>query len=224
MLYNDGLREYIEPRAKAKCNTGSAKVTTLSAPFSLLSYSLCDNPPGGTCKRMASSRKKVIVRTVSDGVLSGYLPPTGVLGVTGAVALLDLEARMIDVPLAGIRWIAYVRDFNLADTIDPERLTRRTFLARPRTEGLWVRLTLAGGDVLEGLAPIDAALMDNLMEDGGLFLTPPDIRSNTQRLFVPRRAITELQVLAVVTNPSKVKPLKPETAAKPVPAQNGLFE
>lgn len=36
-----------------------------------------------------------------------------------------------------------------------------------------------------------------------MYLIPPDIRSNTQRLFVPRAAMTQLQVLGVVTTPSK---------------------
>ena len=103
-------------------------------------------------------------------------------------------------PLNDIKTVSYVRDFNLSDTVNPERLTRRTFLAKPRTEGLWLRLTLTAGDPLEGLAPLDLAFADNLLEDRGLYLIPPDIRSNTQRLFIPRTAIATLQILAVITN------------------------
>ena len=58
-----------------------------------------------------------------------------------AIDLLDLTGRVIPLPLNDIKHICYVRDFNLNDTVNPERLTRRTFLARPRTEGLWLRLT-----------------------------------------------------------------------------------
>jgi hypothetical protein len=32
----------------------------------------------------------------------------------------------------------------------------------------------------------------------GFLVNPPDPRSNTQRIFVPRAAITELKVLAVI--------------------------
>lgn len=176
---------------------------------------------------MASSRKKVIVRCTipggSDTLHPGYLPLTGLLTPDArSIDLLDLEGRILPIPFASVRSIAFVRDFNLADKLDPERLTRRTFLARPRAEGLWLRLTLLGGtsspDLLEGLAPLDLTLLDNLLDDRGLFLLPPDIRSNTQRLYIPRHAIATLQLLAVITTPSKPKP--EPTSDSP---QNSLF-
>ena len=158
---------------------------------------------------MPDSRKKVIVRTLGNLLRPGYLPLSGLLDPAAtSVTLLDLEARILPIPLASVRHIAYVRDFNLNDNSDPERLTRRTFLARPRTEGLWLRLTLPGPEVFEGLAPLDLSLLDMLHQDRGLFLIPPDIRSNTQRLYVPRTAILDLRLLAVITNPSKPKPAK----------------
>ena len=170
---------------------------------------------------MAGSPKKVVVRLLDQTVLAGYLPAAGLLGeaTEPVLDLLDLEGRLTPVRLAEVRWIAYVRDFNRDDSRDPERLIRRTFLARPRSEGLWVRITFAPGDVLEGLAPLDLGLLDGIAEDRGLFLMPPDARSNTQRLFVPRSAIAQMQVLAVVTTPSKSKP------AAPAPeAQESLFQ
>jgi len=103
---------------------------------------------------MPASRKKAIVRTLTGTLHSGYLPLSGLLNGE-AVELLDLDGRILALPLKTVRWIAYVRDFNLGDSVDPERLTRRTFLARPRAEGLWVRLTMGGGETLEGLAPLD---------------------------------------------------------------------
>ena len=71
-------------------------------------------------------------------------------------------------------------------------------LARPRTEGLWLRLTFRSGEVMEGLAPTDQTLLDGLIEDSGLFLTPPDTRSNTQRLWIPASSMTELEIVAVI--------------------------
>jgi hypothetical protein len=50
-----------------------------------------------------------------------------------------------------------------------------------------------------------------MADDDGLFLTPPDTRANTQRLYVPRAAITELQLLAVITTPSRRQPSPPAT-------------
>jgi hypothetical protein len=174
---------------------------------------------------MSSSRKKVIVRRFIGDIIPGYLPSSGfVRPLTSGrmLDLLDLTGRVITLPLDDIKYICYVRDFNLNDTTNPERLTRRTFLARPRSEGLWVRLTFRApdSDQFEGLAPIDTAILDDMLNDAGLFLTPPDTRSNTQRIYVPRAAITELLLLAVITAPSRRKPIP----ATPVPSlQEDLF-
>lgn len=168
---------------------------------------------------MSSSRKKVIVRRITGETVPGYLPLASFVR-NGMVDLLDLSGHVIPISHSDIKYICYVRDFNLSDTANPERLTRRTFLARPRTEGLWLRLTFRTEDLLEGLAPIDASLLDDLIGDAGLQLIPPDIRSNTQRVYVPRTAITELQLLAVITTPSRKKPL-PKSAATSL--QSELF-
>src|SRR5258708_28732722 len=144
-----------------------------------------------SARPMSSAHKKVIVRRFTGDILPGYLPlSTFVRNKT--VDLLDLSGRVISLSLNDIKHICYVRDFNLTDTVNPERLTRRTFLARPRTEGLWLRMTFRGGDVFEGLAPTDIALLDDLVNDAGLQLTPPDTRSNTQRVYVPRTYLTDL--------------------------------
>jgi hypothetical protein len=173
---------------------------------------------------MPNTRKKVIIRTnagagKAETTLAGYLPLAGF--VTGeTVELLDLTGRVAPVPLAQVKTICYVREFNLADTVQPERLTRRSFLARPRSEGLWVRVTFLGGGQLEGLAALDLSLLDAMSRDRGLFLAPPDIRSNTQRLFVPHAAMAGLQLLAVITTPSKTTAASPKRESS---VQNLLF-
>src|SRR5258707_1529785 len=148
---------------------------------------------------MSSAHKKVIVRRFTGETLPGYLPLSAFVRNRG-IELLDLTGRVIPLLLNDIKHICYVRDFNLHDTVNPERLTRRTFLARPRTEGLWLRLTFRGqsptpaaeAEQFEGLAPLDAALLDDMLNDAGLFLIPPDIRSNTHRISIPRAASSDL--------------------------------
>src|ERR1700677_4855534 len=122
---------------------------------------------------MSSAHKKVIVRRLTNETLPGYLPLAGFVR-NHTVDLLDLSGRVIPLAINDIKHICYVRDFNLNDTANPERLTRRTFLAKPRTEGLWLRVTFRTGDLLEGLAPIDITLTDDLINDAGLHLSPPD--------------------------------------------------
>jgi hypothetical protein len=154
---------------------------------------------------MSSSRKKVLVRRFVGDILPGYLPQSGFVQAN-SLDLLDLSGRTLALPLPEIKMVSFVREFNLSDTQNPERLSRRTFLARPRTEGLWVRITLRGGDLLEGLAATDRTFLDSAIDDAGLLLTPPDTRSNTQRVYVPRQAIDHLQLLAVITSPSRRQP------------------
>lgn len=169
---------------------------------------------------MTSSRKKVLVRRFSGDAVPGYLPSGGFIHA-GAVELLDLGGRILPLPLSDIKHISFVRDFNLTDSVTPERLTRRTFLARPRTEGLWVRLTFRTGDQFEGLAPTDLSLLDGLIDDAGIFVVPPDTRSNTQRLFIPRAALSDLQLVAVITTPSKKQQIAERPAKESL--QDELF-
>jgi hypothetical protein len=55
-------------------------------------------------------------------------------------------------------------------------------------------MTLTDGEELEGLAANDRSLV----EGAGLLLTPPDTRSNTQRIYVPRQAIQTLEVVSLI--------------------------
>jgi hypothetical protein len=71
---------------------------------------------------------------------------------------------------------------------------------------------------LEGLAEFGLGMMDSLMGEQGMFLTPPDTRGNTLRVFVPRAAIRAIEVLGYVTAPSK------KLAKAKVEGQAGLFE
>jgi hypothetical protein len=80
------------------------------------------------------------------------------------------------------------------DSSNPERLLQKRFVVRPRTAGVWLRITLNDGEELEGLAANDVSLLHG----AGLLLTPPDTRSNTQRIYVPRRAIQALEIAGLI--------------------------
>lgn len=144
---------------------------------------------------MASQRKPVIVRKFSRDWVAGYAPP--MLGADAAeLEILDPAGKVLRIGWEAVKWVCYVRDFpaSSADQANPERLLHKRFSVRPRTAGLWLRMTLQDGDELEGLAANDRTLVDG----AGLMLMPPDLRSNTQRIFVPRRAIQALEVLSLI--------------------------
>ena len=152
---------------------------------------------------MSSTQKKVILRLVPGDVLHGYLPASGFIQ-QGQVTYLNLHGRVATISLLEVKMISYVRDFNLADQQNPERLQRRSFLSRPRAEGLWVRITFReDADVLEGLAPGDTSLLDGFVHDAGVYFVPPEARINTQRIYVPRAAMKNFEVVALITQRRK---------------------
>ena len=59
-------------------------------------------------------------------------------------------------------------------------------------------------------------MKDDLLSllDNGLQITPPDLNSTTDRIFIPRSALTEVTVLGVV-GVARRKPATPPPAAQP---------
>jgi hypothetical protein len=139
-------------------------------------------------KSPSSTHKKVIIELLERKLLRGYLNPTRLMQ-SETVDLLTPEGAHEEVPVGKVRAIYFVRDLQ----VDME-MERKTFLSRPKLDGLWVRLRFRDGDSLEGVIPNDLLGL----QDGGLQMTPPDFHSNTDRIFVPRTALTEFTVLGVV--------------------------
>jgi hypothetical protein len=163
---------------------------------------------------MASSRKPVVVRKFSRDWCAGYT--TASFGQDSAeLEILDLSGKLLRFPWEQVKWVCYLRDLPAADSANPERLLHKRFSIRPRTPGLWLRMTLTDGEELEGLAANDRSLI----EGSGLLLTPPDTRSNTQRIYLPRRAIQSLEVIGLIGAPSR----KRTDATRPAIEQPELF-
>jgi hypothetical protein len=128
--------------------------------------------------------------------VSGYVSPANFVH-EGKLEVLNTSGTVIAIDLREIKGVYFVREFG-----DSESLTRKTFTSRPRSEGLWVRLRFKDSEVLEGLMPAD--LTQNTSE--GFLVNPPDQRSNTQRIFVPRTALESLTVLAVIGATRRKRP------------------
>jgi hypothetical protein len=136
----------------------------------------------------ASTHKKVIVLLLDRRSVKGYLNP-GTLGPAEKIDLLTADGEHRAIDLAEVKSIHFVREF--VDAPAPER---KTFLSRPKLDGLWVRLQFRDEDVMEGIIAND--LLD--LWDKGVQLTPPDLHGNTLRIFIPRSALAEVKVLGVV--------------------------
>jgi hypothetical protein len=137
---------------------------------------------------MPSTHKKVIVRKLDRDSLNGYVSPANYVH-EGKLELLNTSGTVVSIDLKDIKGVFFVREFGETDTF-----TRKTFTSRPRTEGLWVRLKFKDNDNLEGMMPND---LTQTTADGFL-INPPDLRSNTQRIFVPRTSLESLTIIAVI--------------------------
>ena len=156
----------------------------------------------------ATTHKKVVIELLDRKTIRGFLNPSR-LAQAELLDLLSPEGEHQEIALATVRAIYFVRD--LKEDFEP---ARKSFLSRPKLDGLWVKLRFQDGQALEGVIPND--LLSFL--DHGLHLTTPDYNSNTDRIYVPRSALTELTVLGVVG----IARRKPAAAAA-FPAQPRLF-
>ncbi|MGA7687238.1 MAG: hypothetical protein WCA58_19655, partial [Terriglobales bacterium] len=150
---------------------------------------------------MPSTHKKVIVRKADRDSISGFVAPANFV-VDGKLELLNTTGNVVAIDLHDIKAVYFVREFS-----DSDLMLRKTFTTRPRTEGLWVRLKFKDSDMMEGILPND--LTQNPPE--GFLINPPDLRSNTQRVFVPREALTSVIVLAVVGSARRRRKGPPDT-------------
>jgi hypothetical protein len=148
---------------------------------------------------MATTHKKVIVRKMDRDTVNGYVSNAFV--TEGKLELMNTAGNVVTMDLRDIKGVYFVREFG-----DTETLTRKTFTSRPRVEGLWVRLRFRDNEVIEGMMPND------LLHEGGegFSIIPPDAQSNTQRIFVPRSALSEMTVIGVIGEKSGRRGRRPE--------------
>ncbi len=157
-----------------------------------------------------STTKKVRIVRFDREALVGFVNPQTYLRPSG-VELLTPDGNFSVVPFDEVKTVQFVKDFEPPDPATE----RKVFSTRPKMDGLWVRVKFRDGEVMDGI------LANNLLllETQGFTLVPPDPYANNQRLFVPRIALSELQVLGVVGSPLRRR--KPKPAVK---EQIGLFD
>ena len=164
----------------------------------------------------SSTRKRVVIRKLDKGLIKGFLDPARF--VAQEIEVLDREGRLLRIPLEQIKGIFFVRDFEG----NPGRAERKIFRSRPRLGGLWMRMTFKDSEVLEALLPNDLLSID----PWGYLDTPPDVYSNNLKIYVPRTALTAMEVLGVISD-GVVKRMSQRTAqeraTQATQQQFGLF-
>ena len=144
--------------------------------------------------------------------LTGWVNPQSFAQDAG-VEILTQEGQVTLLAYEEIKGVHFVRDFE-----DGDRLERKLFTSRPKIDGLWLRLKFKDNEVMEGILPNNLLLT----EGRGFTITPPDPYANSQKIFVPRAALTELTVLGVIGSP--VAPSRRKRAEAVSEKQIKLFE
>lgn len=147
-----------------------------------------------------STNKKVLVSRFDREPLSGFVNPQNYLLPEG-LELLSQDGAVNVVPYAEVKLVCFVRDFQQGEP----RKELRLFTTRPKMEGLWIRMRFRDGDAMDGL------LSNNLllMEPYGFSVIPPDPGFQNQRVFIPKAAVTGVQVLGVIGSPLRIRKTKP---------------
>jgi hypothetical protein len=150
-----------------------------------------------------STTKKVVLERFDREPLRGFVNPrlwqqaegVEVLAPDGVVGLVAYDQ---------IKAVCFVRDLEGPGIFSE----RREFRARPKTTGLWVLCVFRDGDRLEGL------ILNNLLaiDAAGITLTPPDVSGNTQKVFLPKSALTSAEVVGVIGGRKRQRPSAEEEA------------
>ncbi len=144
-----------------------------------------------------TTNKKVLVTRFEREPVTGYMQSPGGITASG-VELLSPNGTLVQISFQDVKAVSFVRDFEGGEAWKPNR----AFQTRPKSPGLWVRLRFRDGDSLEGTLPNNLTMI----EESGFHVVPPDPSFQNQRIFVPRAAVTDVQVLGVIGSPLRRKP------------------
>jgi hypothetical protein len=156
-----------------------------------------------------STAKRVVLYRFDRERLDGIVNPAAYL-LESALELISASGILTAVPYAEVKAVCFV-----SDSGDPRLFSLNTaFERRPRTPGLWARLTFRDGDRLEVI------LSNNLLEwpAQGYLATPPFVSSLRQRVFIPRTALTGTELRGVIGAAGEKK-----VARKPPTGQLEIF-
>ena len=157
-----------------------------------------------------STNKKVLLARFDREPVEGFVH-AGSSFSDPFIEVLTPSGSLLRISIEETKGVCFVRDFDSGAAWREHR----TFLTRPKSPGIWVRLLFRDGDSIEGILANNLLLLD----PAGFSIVPPDPTFQNQRIFVPRAALQEVQVLGVIGSPLKHRQPK-KTAEKD---QLGLF-
>ena len=136
--------------------------------------------------------------------MKGYadLPlPTDNSGVVGTVPaalpknipIEDLEnGNKHTIALTSLKALFFVKSFEG----NPQYSEIKFFNGEPRIEGLWVHLTFADNEKIEGIVHNSLSFLT----EAGFLMKPPDPNSNNQAVYVLKESLIHFRVVGVRAN------------------------
>jgi hypothetical protein len=149
-----------------------------------------------------STNKKVLLARFNREPVEGFVHASAGFDQE-TIEVLTPSGTLLRIPVVDTKAVCFVRDFDAGETWREHR----TFLTRPKMAGIWVRLLFRDGDSVEGMLSNNLLMVD----PAGFSIIPPDPTFQNQRIFVPRAALREVQVLGVVGSPLKRRLAKKAT-------------
>ena len=106
------------------------------------------------------------------------------------VEVITTGGTFIGITYNELKALCFVSDNATPDLFDIHGFFER----RPKVPGLWTRFTFRDGAKLDGI------LSHNLLDwpEQGYFITPPHAGTHRQRVFIPRRALSQTELRGVV--------------------------
>jgi hypothetical protein len=138
----------------------------------------------------ASTSKKIVAVRFDREPVAGFVNPQTYLQPAG-IEVLTPAGTVAVLPYDEVKAICFVRDSGSTAVWRPNV----AFTARPKKEGLWVRFHFKDGDTIEGLLPGNLVALD----PAGFTIAPPETGgTSAARVFIPRSAVRETQILGVI--------------------------
>lgn len=162
---------------------------------------------------VSSTNKKVVVIRFDREPLAGVTNPSAFQD-SGGLEILTATGILTRAAFDEVKAVCFVKDLPAPDAWRPNRF----FAVRPKTGGLWLRFRFRDQDGLDGVVPNNLLTLESL----GFTVIPPDPSFLNQRIYIPKAALMEAQVMGVIGSPLRQPVTRKPKAASP--AQIELFE
>lgn len=164
---------------------------------------------------LSSTVKRVVLYRFDRLPLQGIVNPASYLR-DDRVEFITLDGNLQTPVYPEVKAVCFVSDAGRTDLFDEHSLFER----RPKVAGLWTRFTFRDGDQLDGV------LSQDLLEwpHAGYLLTPPHSGASRQRVFIPRAALSQTELLGVVGRAASAASARAKAAESRGVGQLTMFE